>query len=76
MTKDEARREALRQWRALPVMQRQTFEQAAAFAATIEPTLPFHTVGVRAKIIAAWLQRDQIELAAAAEAVRLRSAKV
>ena len=76
MTKDEARREVLRLWRALPATERRSFAQAATFAEAIEARIEFTTVGVKTKIIAAWLQRDQLEHAAAAETVKSRSAKL
>ena len=76
MTKDEARREVLRLWRALPATARKSFAQAVTFAEAIEASIEFTTVGVKTKIIAAWLQRDQLEHAAAAEAVKSRSPKI
>jgi hypothetical protein len=76
LTKDEARREVLRLWRALPATERKSFAQATAFAQAIEASIEFTTVGVKTKIIAAWLQRDQLEHSAAAEAVKSRFAKI
>lgn len=64
MTKDEAHREVLRQWRQLPVQDRRTFEQATAFAAAVTPAIEFETMGSRQRMIAAWLQRDLLEAAA------------
>jgi hypothetical protein len=64
LTKDEAHREVLRQWRQLPVQDRRTFEQAVAFAAVVTPAIEFETMGSRQRMIAAWLQRDLLEAAA------------
>lgn len=58
MTKDEAEKEALKQWRALPLAQRQTFEHAQAFARALFPVLQFETLGNRERIIEAWLLRE------------------
>ena len=58
MTKDEARQEALRRWRALPEEQRRTIDQAQIFAAGLAEQLDFRTMGNERKVIAAWLVRD------------------
>lgn len=58
MTKDEAQREAIRRWRELPVMNRQTYREALAFAELLVPALTFHTVANRQRLIEAWLIRD------------------
>jgi hypothetical protein len=58
MTKDEAQREAMRRWRELPIMNRQTHKQARDFSEVLAPALPFHTMGSRQRIIEAWLVRD------------------
>ncbi len=58
MTKDEAEREAIRRWRALPVMNRQTQSQAEVFAAALADELDFRTMGNERKVITAWLVRD------------------
>lgn len=76
VTKDEARREVLKRWRALPTGERKTFAQATAFALAIDPTIEFETMGSKPRMIAAWLQRDLLELAAAADARRVRAGKV
>ncbi len=75
LTKDEAHREALRRWRELPIMNRQTHEQAAQFAASLAAELDFHTMGNRERIVAAWLVRDiaereEVRLAMAARAAQ------
>ena len=72
MTKDDARKEVLRLWRALPVSERRSFAQAEAFAIQIDPTLEFRTMGVKLKVIKAWLQRDLMDLAEVQETVRRR----
>ena len=58
MTKDEAQREAMRRWRELPIMNRQTHKQAAQFAEVLAAELDFHTMGSKQRIIEAWLVRD------------------
>lgn len=58
MTKDEAHTEALRRWRELPIMKRQTHKQANEFAAALAVALDFHTMGSTERVIAAWLVRD------------------
>lgn len=68
LTKDEARREALRRWHALPPNRRHTYEDAAAFAASPEGRIEFQTVADPQKIVTAWLIRD---LAAAEQPLRL-----
>jgi len=72
MTKDDARKEVLRLWRALPVSERRNFAQAEAFAVQIDPTMDFRTMGVKLKVITAWLQRDLMDLAEVQETVRRR----
>ena len=72
MTKDDARKEVLRMWRALPVPERRSFAQAQAFAAQIDPAIEFRTMGAKRKVITAWLQRDLLDLAEVQEAVRRR----
>ncbi|MEO9231460.1 MAG: hypothetical protein ABI216_21275 [Devosia sp.] len=57
MTKDEARREAISQWRALPILNQQV-ATAAEFARLLAPTLGFDTLGDRERVITAWLVRD------------------
>lgn len=58
MTKEEAKTEALQRWRALPVSERRTQQQAEVFAATLAEQLDFRTMGNERKVIAAWLIRD------------------
>jgi hypothetical protein len=58
LTKDEAQREAMRRWRELPIMNRQTQKQAAQFAELLAAALDFHTMGNKQRIIQAWLVRD------------------
>ena len=57
MTKDDARSEALRRWHELPLSNQQ-IENAAEFAKLLLPSLEFHTLADREKIITAWLIRD------------------
>jgi hypothetical protein len=58
LTKDEARREAIRRWRALPIQERQTHVQAGVFAAGLVEDLDFRTMTNRRKLIEAWLIED------------------
>ena len=58
LTKDEARQEALRRWRALPEAERTTIDQAQIFAAGLADDLDFRTMGNERKVIAAWLVRE------------------
>jgi len=75
LTKDEARKQVLKLWRALPPLERQSFAQAEAFALSIAPSVEFETMGNKSRVIVAWLQRDLLEIAAAVEAVRQRAQK-
>ena len=75
LTKDEARKELVRRWRALPVMQRQTHEQAEAFAQTVVGTIGFRTMGDPQKLIVAWIVRDLEQIAVALRAVEARMKK-
>jgi hypothetical protein len=59
MNQDDAKREIIREWRALPKAQRQTDEQAALFALQIKDKYKFR--GGTAdpyQTINAWLRRD------------------
>ena len=58
LSKDEARREAIRRWRALPAEERQTTVQAGVFAAGLAEELDFRTMTNRRKLIEAWLVED------------------
>jgi hypothetical protein len=58
MDRAAAEREAIRLWRNLPVQDRLTSRQAAAFAAMIAPTLDFEAPDRRSRIIADWLGHD------------------
>jgi hypothetical protein len=58
LTKDQAREESLRRWRALPVYQRQTIDHAQVFAAALADELNFHTMANRRRVIESWLIQD------------------
>jgi hypothetical protein len=58
MTKEEAERETLRAWRALPVQKRQSHDDATEFAKVIAPRVPFESLGSHDRIVEAWLHRD------------------
>jgi hypothetical protein len=55
MTRSEAQRLILREWRALPASERQTETQAAAFAMKVKGDYPFRYSGDRYQIIKGWL---------------------
>jgi hypothetical protein len=61
MDKADARKEAIRLWRALPPNEHRHHKQATAFARIIAPMLDFETLGDHDRIIEGWLQRDLIE---------------
>lgn len=58
LSKDEARAETLRRWRALPEADRATTDQAELFAAALADELTFRTMGNIRKVILGWLTRD------------------
>lgn len=58
MTKDEAHREVLKRWHALPLASRKTFDDALAFAKVLDAAIQFETLGIKSRIIEAWLIRD------------------
>jgi hypothetical protein len=58
LTKAEAEAEAIRRWYLLPPHQRQSCEDAQAYANRLDLELDFHTVTNRARLIGAWLIRE------------------
>lgn len=62
LSKDDARAETLRRWRALPETERTDPEQAELFAAALADELSFRTMGNRRKVILGWLTRDMAGL--------------
>ena len=58
MTKQEAEQEVIRRWYLLPEHQRESYEQAEAYASRLDAELEFHTVTERRRLIAAWLIRE------------------
>lgn len=58
MTKEQAREETIRRWRALPLPERRTFAQAEAFAAALSVQLQFRTMGDTRRVILGWISRD------------------
>ena len=58
MTKDEAEREVLARWKALPDTQRKTFKQAQEFAEIFAASVDFRTMGDKTKLVTAWLVRE------------------
>lgn len=58
MTKQEGEREAIRRWYLLPDHQRESYEQAEAYALRLDAELDFPTVTSRRRLIAAWLIRE------------------
>ena len=53
---EEARREIVREWSALPVSERRTKDQAAPFAMAIKDKYPFRSSADRYQVIKGWLQ--------------------
>lgn len=58
LSKPDAEREVLRRWYLLPAQERQTYEQAEAYARRLDLELEFRTMTSKRKLIAAWLIRD------------------
>ena len=70
MDKAVAEAEAIRLWRALPAKDRRNHRQAVAFAALIEPSLQFDTLGKRHKIVEGWIVREFLRNEAIVDAHR------
>ncbi len=79
MTKDEARREAIRRWLELPPERREAYDDAEVYAAQIAPDLDFPTITNRTRMVALWLilevDRVYLEAVDAAKALRLSRAE-
>lgn len=73
LSKADAEREVLRRWALLPPHQRQSYEDAEAYARRLDLDLDFRTMTSKQKLIAAWLIR-QIDREHAAEAGQARAA--
>ena len=58
MDKIAAEKLVIEQWRALPLAQRKTIEQALAFAETMSVQVSFDTLGNPRSIVRAWLVRE------------------
>ena len=58
MTKQEAEQEAIRRWNLLPEHQRETYEQAEAYALRLDLELVFPSIMAPRRLIAAWLIRE------------------
>lgn len=58
MTKQEAEQEAIRRWYLLPSYDRESYEQAEAYASRLDAELEFPTITDRRRLIAAWLIRE------------------
>ena len=58
LSRQDAEREVIRRWYLLPPFQRQTYEDAEAYAARLVQELDFYTVTSRQRLIAAWMIRD------------------
>lgn len=65
LNRDDAEREAIRRWSQLPAYDRQTCEDAEAYAARLVVDLEFYTVTSRQRLIAAWLIRELFRTQAA-----------
>jgi hypothetical protein len=62
LSKEEAREETLRRWRALPAEDRETDEQLQFFAAVLAEKLEFRTMANSRKLILSWLQHERAGL--------------
>jgi hypothetical protein len=62
LTKDEAREETLRRWRALPAEDRETGAQMQVIAAALAEELDFRTMANSRKLIVSWLLRERAGL--------------
>ena len=58
MTKQEAQQETIRRWYLLPSYDRESYEQAEAYAIRLDAELDFPTITDRRRLIAAWLIRE------------------
>jgi hypothetical protein len=58
MTKDEAQQEAVRRWYLLPAHDRETYDQAEAYAIRLDLELVFDCYTDPRSLIAAWLIRE------------------
>lgn len=58
MTKDEAAEEAIRRWYLLPAHDRETYDQAEAYAIRLDLELVFDCYTDPRSLIAAWLIRE------------------
>ncbi|MEO8757792.1 MAG: hypothetical protein ABI398_08580 [Devosia sp.] len=58
LNRQNAEREVIRRWYLLPAFQRQTYEDAEAYATRLDAELDFYTVTSRQRLIAAWLIRE------------------
>lgn len=58
LTRQEAEQEVIRRWYLLGEHERQTYEQAEAYAVRLDAELDFPTVTERRRLIAAWLIRE------------------
>ena len=58
LSKPDAEREILRRWALLPPHQRQSYEDAEAYAARLDLEIEFRTMTNKRKLIAAWLIRE------------------
>lgn len=73
LTKQEAEAEAIRRWNRLPAHQRQTCEDAEAYAIRLDRELEFTSVTNRARLIGAWLIRELFRAKAAEANDELRA---
>jgi len=58
LTKDEAREETLRRWRALPAEERQNFRDAEVLSFALAEQLEFRTMGNSRRVILSWLTHE------------------
>ena len=58
ISKQDAERETIRRWYALPANLRQTYEDAEIFATRLDLEFDFYTVTSKQRLIEAWLIRE------------------
>ena len=58
LSRQDAEREVIKRWYLLAPFQRETYEDAEAYATRLDAELDFYTVTSRQRLIAAWLIRE------------------
>lgn len=76
MTKDEAQQEAVRRWYLLPAHDRQTYEQAEAYAIRLDLELIFPSYTDPRSLLAAWLIREVTKARATEREARIAAERL